>query len=39
MLLAAVRRFDQAIVTTTDRADLGDGPAAVIAVEAGTVQP
>jgi DNA replication and repair protein RecF len=39
LLLEAVRRFDQAIVTTTDRADLGDGPATVIAVEAGTVHP
>src|SRR5205085_8736291 len=29
LLLEAVRRFDQAIVTTTDRADLGDGPATV----------
>ncbi len=39
LLLDAVRRFDQAIVTTTDRADLGDGAAAVLAVEAGTVHP
>jgi DNA replication and repair protein RecF len=39
LLLEAVRRFDQAIVTTTDRADLGDGPATVIGVEAGTVHP
>jgi DNA replication and repair protein RecF len=38
LLLDAVRRFEQAIVTTTDRVDLGDGPAAVFAVEAGTVR-
>jgi DNA replication and repair protein RecF len=38
LLLEAVGRFEQAIVTTTDEADLGGGVAAVVRVAAGTVQ-
>jgi hypothetical protein len=35
--LQALTRFDQAVVTTTDSADLGDASASLIAVDAGTV--
>jgi DNA replication and repair protein RecF len=38
LLLEAVGRFQQAILTTTDRADLG-GAAAVMTVSGGTVSP
>jgi len=37
LLLDAVSRFDQAILTTTDEADLGSRPASVLRVRAGTV--
>lgn len=37
LLLRALTRFDQAVVTTTDSADLGDASASLIAVDAGTV--
>ena len=37
LLLAALTRFDQAVVTTTDPADLGGAAASLIAVDAGTV--
>ena len=37
LLLQALTRFDQAVVTTTDSADLGDASASLIAVDAGTV--
>ncbi len=37
LLLSAVERFDQTIVTTTDRADLGSRSAAVLTVDAGTI--
>ncbi len=36
LLLEAVARFDQAIVTTTDEADLGPGVARVVRVDGGT---
>jgi DNA replication and repair protein RecF len=38
LLLDAVSRFQQAIVTTTDEADLESRPASVVHVEAGTVR-
>ena len=38
LLLDAVARFDQAIVTTTDEADLGAGVAAVVRVAGGRVR-
>jgi DNA replication and repair protein RecF len=38
LLLDAVARFDQAIVTTTDDADLGSRAASVVRVSAGRVQ-
>jgi DNA replication and repair protein RecF len=37
LLLRAVERFDQTIVTTTDRADLGSREAALLSVDAGRV--
>jgi len=37
LLLSAVEGFEQTIVTTTDRADLGSRGAAVLTVDAGTV--
>ena len=37
LLLSAVEPFQQTIVTTTDRADLGSRGAAVLTVEAGMV--
>jgi DNA replication and repair protein RecF len=39
LLLDAVSRFEQAILTTTDEADLGARPAAVLRVRAGAVVP
>lgn len=38
LLLDAVGRFQQALLTTTDAADLGDAPAAVITVRDATVR-
>jgi DNA replication and repair protein RecF len=38
LLLAAVARFQQAVLTTTDAADLGAGAAALVTVRDGTVQ-
>jgi DNA replication and repair protein RecF len=38
LLLDAVSRFQQAIVTTTDEADLDSRPASVVHVDAGTVR-
>lgn len=38
MLLAAVGLFDQAILTTTDRGDLGGRESCLLRIEAGTVQ-
>ena len=38
MLLAAVSRFDQAILTTTDRGDLDGNESLLLRVEAGTVR-
>jgi DNA replication and repair protein RecF len=38
LLLEAVGRFQQALLTTTDAADLGDAPAAVITVRDATVR-
>jgi DNA replication and repair protein RecF len=37
LLLTAVERVDQTIVTTTDRADLGSREAALLSVDAGRV--
>jgi DNA replication and repair protein RecF len=37
LLLEAVAEFDQAIVTTTDRADLGGREATIVSVDAGVV--